>query len=64
MKARLAASPVPDAGRSRSDVHAARATGAVSMITEHGRATPLMWMTVPTRKLKAMRDLLASAGGV
>jgi hypothetical protein len=31
-------------------------TVAVSMITEHGRATPLMWMTVATKKLKKRRS--------
>lgn len=31
-------------------------TVAVSMITEHGRATPLMWWTVPTKKLKKRRS--------
>jgi hypothetical protein len=30
-------------------------TVAVSMITEHGRATPLMWMTIATKKLKKRR---------
>ena len=30
-------------------------TVAVSMITEHGRATPLMWMTLATKKLKKRR---------
>lgn len=30
-------------------------TVAVSMITEHGRATPLVWMTVATNKLKTRR---------
>jgi hypothetical protein len=31
-------------------------TVAVSMITEHGRATPLMWLTVATKKLKKRRS--------
>jgi hypothetical protein len=31
-------------------------TVAISMITEHGRATPLMWMTVATKKLKKRRS--------
>lgn len=31
-------------------------TVAVSMITDHGRATPLMWMTVPTKKLQKRRS--------
>jgi hypothetical protein len=31
-------------------------TVAVSMITEHGRATPLMWLTVPSKKLKKRRS--------
>jgi hypothetical protein len=30
-------------------------TVAVSMITDHGRATPLMWMTLATKKLKKRR---------
>lgn len=30
-------------------------TVAVSMITEHGRATPLMWITLATKKLKKRR---------
>lgn len=31
-------------------------TVAVSMITEHGRATPLMWLTVASKKLKKRRS--------
>jgi hypothetical protein len=31
-------------------------TVAISMITEHGRATPLMWLTVASRKLKKRRS--------
>jgi hypothetical protein len=31
-------------------------TIAVSMITEHGRATPLMWLTVASKKLKKRRS--------
>jgi hypothetical protein len=31
-------------------------TVAISMITGHGRATPLMWMTVATKKLKKRRS--------
>ena len=56
--------PVLVAGRSRivvavdwtefaSNEHS---TVVISMITEHGRATPLMWMTVATKKLKNHRS--------
>jgi Transposase DDE domain len=31
-------------------------TVAVSMITQHGRATPLMWLTVASKKLKKRRS--------
>jgi hypothetical protein len=31
-------------------------TVAVSMITEHGRATPLMWLTVASKRLKKRRS--------
>jgi hypothetical protein len=29
---------------------------AISMITEHGKATPLMWLTVPSNELKKRRS--------
>jgi Transposase DDE domain len=35
-----------------------QSTVAVSMIAEHGRATPLMWLTVASKKLKARRSQL------
>lgn len=34
----------------------AQSTVAVSMITDHGRATPLMWLTVASKKLKKRRS--------
>ena len=56
--------PVLVAGRSRIVVAVdwtefasnGHSTVAVSMITEHGRATPLMWLTVATKKLKKRRS--------
>lgn len=56
--------PVLIAGRSRIVVAVdwtefasnGHSTVAVSMITEHGRATPLMWMTVASKKLKNRRS--------
>lgn len=56
--------PVLVAGRSRIVVAVdwtefasnGHSTVVVSMITEHGRATPLMWLTVPSKKLKKRRS--------
>jgi hypothetical protein len=36
----------------------AQSTVALSLVTRHGRATPLVWMTVPNAKLKGRRNRL------